>query len=167
MEGPSSAPVVSVDVDPDRAAAAVAAAWHLPDGRIGTDLALYRSGDLTDLTAAVLATLADLKPSVVGFDPWTTEGLAEAVTAAGYVVQPVTGRAWVAACQTLYELLTTSRLAHPGREALTIQLGHAGRRQSAEGRWWITRAGEPIPAVTATARAVYLASRPRPVYQVF
>ena len=46
-------PVISIDVDPDRSAAAIAAAWHEPDGKIGTDLVFYRSGDLSDLLAGV------------------------------------------------------------------------------------------------------------------
>jgi phage terminase large subunit-like protein len=166
LAGPTDRPVVSIDVDPDRAAAAVVAAWHLPDGRIGTDLALYRTGDLTELAGAVSAVLDALRPSAVGFDPWTTEALAEALTIAGQPMVPVTGRAWVSACQTLYELASTDRLRHPGREALAAQLAHAGRRETTEGRWWITRGAEPIPAVTATARAVYLAARPRPVYAI-
>ena len=166
IPGPSSRPVIVIDVDPERTAAAMVAAWHLPDGRIGTDLVLYRTGDLDALEAAVLEEIRDLTPSVIGFDPWTTEGLAERITAAGYVTEPVTGRGWVAACQTLLEMLTTDRLRHPGREAVTAQLAHAGRRQTTEGRWWITRTSEPIPAVTATARAVYLASRPRPIYSI-
>jgi phage terminase large subunit-like protein len=129
-------------------------------------LALYRTGDLTDLAEAVHETLEALQPSAVGFDPWTTEALAEALTISGQPMVPVTGRAWVSACQTLLELIQTDRLRHPGREALAAQLSYAGRRESTEGRWWITRGAEPIPAVTATARAVYLAARPRPVYAI-
>ena len=166
IPGPSSRPVVVIDVDPDRTAAAMVAAWHLPDGRIGTDLVLYRTGDLEGLEQAVLSEIRELSPSVIGFDPWTTESLAAQITAAGYQCEGVTGRGWVAACQTLLEMLTTDRLRHPGREALTAQLIHAGRRETTEGRWWITRTSEPIPAVTATARAVYLASRPRPIYSI-
>ena len=159
-------PVVSIDVDPDRGAAAIAAAWHEPDGKIGTDLVFYRSGDLSDLMAGVEKAIAELSPTAIGFDPWTTESIGEALKAKGYSVQPVTGRAWVSACQTLLELLQTGRLAHPGREVMAKQMGFAGRKDSTEGRWWITRGAEPIPAVTATARAVYLASRPRPAYAI-
>lgn len=168
MEGPGAdtRPVLSVDIDPDRAAAAVAAAWRLPDGRIGTDLVLYRTGDLDGLEAAVEALCDELAPSAVGYDPWTTEALAETLTARGRIMTPVTGRAWVSACQTLYDLLASARLVHPGREILDIQLAYAGRRESTEGRWWITRSAEPIPAVTATARAVSLASRPAPIYAI-
>ena len=160
-------PMVSIDVDPDRGAAAMVAAWHLPDGRIGTDLVLYRTGDLDKLTDTVAAKVAELEPAAVGFDPWTTEALADTLAASGVAMTPVTGRAWVSACQTLLELLNTDRLRHPGRHALSVQLAHAGRRESTEGRWWITRGVEPIPAVTATARAVYLAARPRPVYAIY
>jgi phage terminase large subunit-like protein len=166
MAGPVGRPVVAVDVDPDRNAAAMVAGWHLPDGRIGTDLVLYRTGDLDGLVDAVISELADLTPSAIGFDPWTTEALAAQLSAVGYAPEPVTGRGWVSACQTLLEVLQTDRLRHPGRDALTAQLVHAGRRETSEGRWWITRGTEPIPAVTATARAVYLAARPRPAYAV-
>ena len=169
IEPPDDArrPSVSIDVDPDRGAAAMVAAWHLPDGRIGTDLVLYRTGDLEHLTDTVADKVAELRPAAVGFDPWTTEALAETLTARGVPgLVPVTGRAWVSACQTLLELLNTDRLRHPGRSALSAQLAHAGRRESTEGRWWITRGVEPIPAVTATARAVYLAARPRPIYAI-
>jgi len=159
-------PVISIDVDPDRTAAAIVAAWHEPDGRIGTDLVFYRSGDLSELAAGVQAVIDELKPTAIGYDPWTTESLAESLRSKGLPIQPITGRAWVSACQTLLELLQTDRLRHPGREVLSTQLGFAGRRDSTEGRWWIARGSEPIPAVTATARAVFLASRPRPTYSI-
>ena len=159
-------PAISIDVDPDRGAAAIAAAWHEPDGRIGTDLVFYRSGDLSGLADGVEAVIDELNPIVVGYDPWTTESLAEMLRSKGKPMEAVTGRQWVSACQTLLELLQTDRLRHPGREVLATQLGFAGRRESTEGRWWITRGTEPIPAVTATARAVFLASRPRPTYSI-
>jgi hypothetical protein len=168
MEGPAgpARPVLSIDIDPDRNAVAMAAAWTMPDGRIGTDLVLYRTGSLDGLEETVLKEVSDLSPSLIGYDPWTTQALADHLTASGWTLQAVTGRAWVSACQTLIDLLTTDRLRHPGREALEVQLAHAGRRDTREGRWWISRGSEPIPAVTATARAVYLASRPRPVYAI-
>ena len=105
-------------------------------------------------------------PSSIGFDPWTTEALADLLRSRGLPVEAVTGRAWVSACQTLLELLQTDRLRHPNRDTLDHQLTFAGRRESTEGRWWITRGNEPVPAVTATARAVYLAARPRPIYAI-
>jgi phage terminase large subunit-like protein len=168
LEGPAdtSRPVLSIDIDPDRNACAIAAAWQTKDGRIGTDLVLYRTGNLDGLEEAVLKEVSELAPSLIGYDPWTTQALADHLSASGWTLQPVTGRAWVSACQTLIDLLTTDRLSHPGREALGIQLAHAGRRDTREGRWWISRGSEPIPAVTATARAVYLASRPRPIYAI-
>jgi phage terminase large subunit-like protein len=168
MEGPEAPtrPVLSIDIDPDRNAVAMVAAWPMSDGRIGTDLVLYRTGDLTGLEETVLREVSDLGPSLIGYDPWTTQALADHLVSKGIATTPVTGRAWVSACQTLIDLLTTDRLRHPGREAMETQLAHAGRRDTREGRWWITRGSEPIPAVTATARAVYLASRPRPVYAI-
>jgi hypothetical protein len=164
LEGPSAErrPVVSIDVDPDRLSASVVAAWILPDGRVGTDLALYRSGTLVDLAVDVGGVLADLRP---GFDPWTAENLASSFSRT-YETTPITGRHWVAACQTFYDLLTGDRLRHPGRSALASQLAVAARKQSVEGRWWISRTSDPITAVTATARAVYLASRPRSVPRI-
>jgi phage terminase large subunit-like protein len=167
MDGPTSTrPVVSIDIDPDRQAVAIAAAWALADGRIGTDLVLYRTGNLDGLEAAVAKELSRLRPTVVGYDPWTTQALADYLTSTGVATTPVTGRAWVSACQTLVDLLTTDRLRHPGRAALAAQLAHAGRRETREGRWWIARGIEPIPAVTATARAVSLAARPKPLYAI-
>jgi phage terminase large subunit-like protein len=168
MEGPAgpTRPVLSIDIDPDRNAVAMVAAWQMSDGRIGTDLVLYRTGNLDGLEALVEREMSELGPSLIGYDPWTTQALADHITTSGWTTQAVTGRAWVSACQTLIDLLTTDRLRHPGREALDAQLAHAARRETREGRWWITRGAEPIPAVTATARAVYLASRPRPVYAI-
>ena len=58
---PHRRPVISIDVDPDRNAAAVVAAWHEPDGRIGTDLLLYRTGDLENLSEAVLTVIGDVQ----------------------------------------------------------------------------------------------------------
>ena len=55
---PHRRPVISIDVDPDRNAAAIVAAWHEPDGRIGTDLLLYRTGDLENLSELVLNVVA-------------------------------------------------------------------------------------------------------------
>jgi phage terminase large subunit-like protein len=166
LTGPTTKPVLSVDIDPDRQAAAVAAAWQTVDGRIGTDLVLYRTGNLDHLTRDVTAEIARLGPAVIGYDPWTTQALADELTASGLPMTPVTGRAWVAACQTLLDLLTTDRLRHPGRDVLDTQLSYAARRETVEGRWWIARGIEPIPAVTATARAVSLAARPRPLYAI-
>ena len=167
LEGPTDTrPVFSVDIDPDRAAAAVAAAWVTPDGRIGTDLVLYRTGDLDHLLEDVAREVSALRPTVVGYDPWSTQALADDLAARGVPTSPVTGRAWVSACQTVLDLLTTDRLRHPGRAALDAQLAHAARRETREGRWWISRGLEPVPAVTATARAVYLAARPKPLYAI-
>lgn len=157
--GPDGRLCLAVDVDPDRAAVAAVAAWSLDDGRIGTDLVFYSTSPATcgdDLEALVV----ELAPLVVGYDPWTTATLA-ATIGRRRKVEPVTGRGWVAACGRLLELLDSDRLRHPDRAALARQLDQAHRRTTVEGRWWITRGAEPIPAVTATARAVYLASRPR------
>jgi phage terminase large subunit-like protein len=159
--------VVSIDIDIDRAAAAVAAAWKLSDGRTGTDLLLYRTGDLTTLEVDVEGILSDLRPQIVGFDPWTGSVMAETLGSRGFPMKPVTGRDWVSACGTFLETIQNGNLRHPGRSALSEQLAFAGRKETVEGRWWITRGSEPIPAVTATARAVYLATKPRPLYAVF
>jgi phage terminase large subunit-like protein len=157
---------LDVDVDPDRASAACVAAWKTSDGRIGTDLVMYKTGPLESLEDDVASLIEELKPVVVGFDPWTTDQLASTLAARGVPMTPVTGRQWVTSCQTLYDLCATGRLAHPGRAAVAQQLAYAGRRETTEGRWWITRGVEPIPAVTATARAVYLADRPSPIYAI-
>jgi hypothetical protein len=163
LAGPSdrSRPVVSIDADPDRLAVAVSAAWILGDGRVGTDL-VYYSPTLVGAESEIRRVVDGLSPGLVGFDPWTAQTLADSL-GGRYPTEAVTGRNWVAASQHLLDLLTGDRLRHYGRTALSTQLAHAERRSSVEGRWWIARGAEPIPGVTSTARAVYLASRPRPV----
>lgn len=160
-------PFLAVDIDADRRAGAVAAAWWLPDDQLGVDVIHYATADGMDtFEADALAACDQLRPQLVAFDPWTTEALAAKVERAGHPIQPVTGRTWVSASMRLLDVVTEGRLRHPGRQDLDTQLGLAPRKQSTEGRWWLVRDVEPIPAVTAAARAVYLADRPRNLYAI-
>ena len=66
--------------------------------------------------------IEELNPTSIGYDPWTTEALAETLRSKGKPMEAVTGRQWVSACQTLLELLQTDRLRHPGREVSALSL---------------------------------------------
>lgn len=164
LAGPvdGSAPAVAVVVDPERRGVAVAGAWVTAGGHVGTDLLFY-SSDVSTAETEILDVVSRVSPSVVGFDPWTTQTLAEAI-GKRFETRAVTGRDWVAACAQLLDLLDGDRLRHIDRAAMSTQLDHATAKILARGVWvFADKTPEPIPAVLATARAVWLASRPRPV----
>ena len=163
---------VAVEVDPSRTAAAVVAAWPLPDGRTAVELVAYPAADplISDarLAATVIEWCDQYQPRhPVAFDPWSTGNVADLVAAAGYPTESVTGMEWVNASGHMVAEIAAGRVAHLGRPTLTGHIAGTGRRDGADGKWWFHRGDTPIVAATAATRAVWIVTRPRPTLHVY
>ena len=156
---------LAVVVDPSRTVAAVVASWPLA-GRTAIELVAYVVGEplVSDgrLAQAVLDFCHDHPTRhPVAFDPWTTRNVADLLEAAAVRTEPVTGLDWVNACGHMTAEVSAGRIAHLGRDTLTRHVHATGRHEGADGRWWFHRGSEPIVAVTAATRALWVATRPR------
>ena len=166
-------PWFGVGVDPDgRNAALVAAAWtgEDTDRRLVVQLVESWSDpeavDTLAIAAEVLSWVRMWRPRALGYEPATDQVIADHLSRhlpKGTVVG-VTGQAFTAASSSLWDAVVNHRLLHPGDERLNAQVAAAGRSDTGDGNWRITRkdSGGPIPAVTALARAVHLAYGPTP-----
>lgn len=164
--------VLAVDVDPERREAALVAIgfrrnrfvvsvvdrWHDPDG-ISDAL----------VGARVIEWATEWSPEAIGYDPYTSSGIAAEVAARfPTIVEPITGTNYLTACGQLWDATVNGRLRHMGDPWLDDQIAVAGRKAVGDGTWRIARleASRPIPGVMALVRAIHLAYRPRLVPEV-
>ena len=158
---------LAADIDPDRRAAALVAVAPTPAGGLVTDVLAYWTGDeVTEQVVAdeILSWWRARRVLRIGFDPYTSTGIADLLEARGLPVEAVTGVRWYVACAQLGEVVSSGRLSHPGNPILSAQVEAAQRRDTTDGFYRMVRPSPdvPIPAATALARAISLASRPVP-----
>jgi len=148
------------DVAHDRDSAAITAASTV-GGRVAVELIELRPG-----TEWVLGRLRELverwaPAGIVANNAGPARNLIEAAPAAGIDLDAYNAGQYVAACQTMYDLIAEGRLAHRGQAALDLAVAAAGRRNLA-GSWAFGRQpkGSSIAPLVAATLAAHRASRP-------
>ncbi len=173
-------PVLAVDLDPLRSAAAIVAVAELEIAGaprlVAATLETWRDPDggaiEEELVATSLTAWAKAwRPRAVGFDPYTTTGVIDRLTRFNQdLLKPVTGVDWYTASGQLWQVVMTGALAYsPEDSVLSEQVTAAARAEVGDGAWRMTRrdSGQPIPAATALARAVHLYAKAHPKAAVF
>jgi phage terminase large subunit-like protein len=164
---------VGVDAD-GRDAALLAGAWTEIDDQDGVAqkrLAVSLVDSWTDPDAIDLLAVADRvkdwvrmwRPRSFAYDPATSQIIADYLEKKTPVkLEKITGTAFTSASSLLWDAVVNHRLAHASDPALDAQIAAAGRTDTGDGNWKITRkdSGGPIPAVTALTRVVAAAYGP-------
>jgi len=164
---------MAVDIDPERERASLVAVTMIDDKYVAAQVASWQASDghpitEADVAADVLAWVDLWHPRSLGFDPYTSTGIAEAV-AHRVRVQKITGISWYTACGQLWDTVSAGKLVHPGDQDFTDDVLAAGRRDIGDGIWTMSRrdSHRSIPAATALGRALHLAVSPQIVPAVF
>jgi hypothetical protein len=158
LEGPL---VFAFDVELDRSSSTIAAAGSTSSGRLGVEVIEQRPG-----TEWVLERLDELAErhgpvAIIGNAAGPSKSLVEQAAGAGVAVEPYNSTGYVAACQVLFDLVSSGRLAHRGQAPLDLAVAAAGRRPLG-GSWVFGRAhpGAVISPLVAVTLAAHRASRP-------
>ncbi len=160
--------VLAYDVDQDRRAASIWAAWHA-DGTTYTRCLMYRHG-----WTWVEPTMADLartwRPRAIGAnDHGPVRDVTEALQLAGIDVQALTTRDYSTACDAMAGYVSpdaTGDLVHDGSAHLRHAIEHAASRRLGQGIAWDAHAStagiSPLVAHTVAARLAQHAPPPPP-----
>lgn len=158
---------MAVDIDPERERAALVAVTRIDGKLVAAQVASWRAADGQIVTekqvAADILTWVDLwHPRALGFDPYTSTGIAEAVQHR-VRVEKITGVRWYTACAQLWDTISSGDLAHGNDQDFTEDVLAAGRRDVGDGIWTMSRrdSQRSIPAATALGRALHLAVSPQ------
>jgi len=161
-----------LDVSPDRRTASIAVAGGRRDGRVHVELIERRAG--TDWIVARLGELIEAhKPAALAVDPGSPAGsLVTDITRLRRVppLVLVTGRQYAAACGSLYDDVSTGRLAHRGQPALDDAVIAARRRAVGDSWVWARpehAATDPAPLIAATLARYAWSTVPRVVPTIF
>jgi hypothetical protein len=164
---------MGVDIDPERERASLVAVTRIDGKLVAAQIASWHATDdepvtEADVAAGVLEWVNLWHPRAVGFDPYTSTGIADAI-AHRVKVEKITGTRWYTACGQLWDTVASGGLAHPGDEDFTEDVLAAGRRDIGDGIWTMSRrdSARSIPAATALGRALHLAVSPQIVPAVF
>jgi len=163
---------MAVDIDPERERASLVAVTRIDDQLVAAQVATWRADNGRPVTEAGVAAdvlkWVDLwHPRALGFDPYTSTGIAAAVEHR-VKVEKITGVRWYNACAQLWDTVASGDLAHPNDEDFTADVLAAGRRDIGDGIWTMSRrdSQRSIPAATALGRALHLAVSPQLVPSV-
>jgi phage terminase large subunit-like protein len=152
------------DVDPDSAAASLAAAWRDPDdGKLRVQLRQHAAG-VAWLPDAVAEHWRRWSPSRIAYDPAGPAGAtADRLARAGRQLMPLSGRDYAAACSSLLDAFRDRALAHDGAHPVALAVAAADRRAVGDAWVWDRRAAvalSPLIALTMAAWAVDHAPAP-------
>jgi len=164
---------MAVDIDPERERASLVAVTKIDGKYVAAQVASWKAQEGHPVTeaevAADVAKWIDLwHPRALGYDPYTTTGIAEAVSSR-VKVEKITGVRWYTACGQLWDTISSGLLVHPGDQEFTDDVLAAGRRDIGDGIWTMSRrdSHKSIPAATALGRALHLAVSPQIVPAVY
>ena len=161
-------PSLGISLDPLSRAASAMMAWPMTDGRIALVELFAAVGDPIDIDACaeeIKALAVEHRVRARGYSGATDLALARLIPHA----KALDGRAMAAASEAFAQRVAAGRLVHDGTVNLDAQLPWAERRTlNAAGGWVVAQssADQPIPAVLAAVRAVWLASGPRPKLRI-
>jgi phage terminase large subunit-like protein len=151
----------AIDLDTERRVASLVITAEVDDRLVAGVHRQWTAEEVDEAAIAdeVEALWADWSPQGIAYDPHTCQGLVDRKP--GLPWEKVTGTDWVIACSQLLDAVQTGYLAHANQPDLNSQLAVAGRRDSGDGSWRISRkdSTHPIPAVVALARAVHLSTQ--------
>lgn len=163
---PPEVPVaLAFDVDVDRSAAAIGAAWRdTPAGPLRVDVVDRRPG--TGWLADRLRELRDRwRPVGIGYDRMGAAlDVADELTRGGLELQPTGAREYATACSAFLAAVVDRRLAHPGRPVLDDAVAAAATRPLGDSFAWSRRisAGSIAPLAAVTVAAYTYDHRPPP-----
>ena len=159
---PPADAALGYDVDPDRGAAAIAAAWARPDGHLV--VALLDHHATAGWLADQVARRAESWPLVATDALGPAVDVTDALTRAGVKVQGLGSAEVTAACPSLVQAVTDEVLHHRHAPALDAAVGLGGRRPVGD-RWVWRRAaaaGSLAPLTAATWALWAYQHRPPP-----
>jgi hypothetical protein len=164
---------MAFDIDPERQKASLVAVTRIDGKLVAAQVAQWNAADsgvgVTEqqVAADILGWVDLWHPRAVGFDPYTSMGIAEKIQHR-VKVEKITGVRWYNACAQLWDVIAAGDLAHPGDPDFTDDVLAAGRRDIGDGIWTMSRrdSRRSIPAATALGRAVHLAVSPQIVPSV-
>jgi len=157
---PPTRPALGVNVDAQGKRASAALAWMQADGKVAVTVIGDVSGDPVDVTrfgVELQEKATDLGWDQVAFDPWTDQYLARHFAN----VQGIQGSEFANASERFVRLVETGGLVSQWADAISDQLPHASRRDTSSDSWMADKGEQPITAVLAAIRAVWLAANPR------
>lgn len=151
-------------VDPDAAAASLAAAWRADDGSLRVQLRDHRPGVLW-LPEAVGEHYRRWSPDRLAYDPSGPAGAtADRLARAGRNMMPLGGRDYAAACAAFLDTVRDRGLAHDGAQPVALAVAAADRRPVGDAWVWDQRSASvaisPLIALTLAAWAVDHAPAP-------
>lgn len=150
----------ALDIDPEREHAALILAAKDDAGRLVVGLQrVWSPADEATIATDVEALWETWAPQDIGYDPNTVGGIVDRLP--GLPWAKVTGSDWVVACGQTLDAVVGRVLVHADQPELNAQVAAAGRRDTGEGLWRMSRKDSetPIPAAVALARAVHLSAR--------
>lgn len=157
-------PVLGISMDNSGRRASAVMAWLQSDGTIGLEVVADVTGEPIDVDrfGKDLRTLAaKLGTRQVAYDSLTDGDVARYLRNA----KALTGREWATASEAFARSVDGSRIRWENADALTDDLEWTARKPYAEGRAFLltkAQADRPVTAVFAAARAVWLATDPKP-----
>jgi len=164
---PSRPVWMAVDIDPERERASLVAVTRIDGMLVAAQVATWQATEGAPVSAEVVATdilkwVELWHPRALGFDPYTSTGIADAVQHR-VKVEKITGVRWYTACSQLWDTVASGDLVHGGDEDFTADVLAAGRRDIGDGIWTMSRrdSQRSIPAATALGRALHLAVSPQ------
>jgi hypothetical protein len=129
----AGAPVLAVDVAPDRSSACIAAAGLRGDGKLHVEVIEHRSG--TNWVLPWFAKRQGIYPDVI-VDPGGAAGaLVSQLQQADQPVREVAARWHAYACGQMFDAVATGNLRHLGHVELDVALAGAAKRNY--GRLWM------------------------------
>jgi len=154
---PDHAPVVAVDVSPDRSRASIAAAALRSDGRVHVEV--VQTGPGVDWVVDRLSSLVTRPRRIVADARSPAGSLITEAELVGVEIEPVTTTQHARSCGLLYDLVVAERVRHLGDPVLDRALAGASKRIVGDGAWlWSRKSSRvdisPLVAVTLAVGAV-------------
>jgi len=140
---------MAVEIDPEHERASLVAATWIDEKLIVAQVASWPDGGDFITEAKVAADVlkwADLwNPRAIGYDPYTCQGIADAISQR-VNVDPIRSARWSTACAQLWDVVSSGQLVHGNDEALTDDVLAAGRRDIGDGTCSLLVAGTSVTA---------------------
>lgn len=149
---------LAFDVDPDSAAASLAAAWRDQTGQLRVQLRAHAPGVLW-LPETVGEHYSRWQPTRLAYDPGGPAGAsADRLARGGRVLMPLSTREYAAACAAFLDTVRDGGLAHDGAAPVDLAVAAADRRKIGDAWVWDRRTSavalSPLIALTLAAWAV-------------
>ncbi len=154
-------PTLAFSMNASSTRATAVMAWQMTDGRTAVVELLDAEGSPLDVDAfgrQVRSLALEHSCKRIAYASWTDASIARHLRRA----KPMDGKEFATACRTFASLVDSRRLAWEGAKHISEQLGWVQRKPHEAGTWTAepVNQDQPVTAVLAAIRAVYLASAP-------